>query len=120
MNLLGPYILPEFVMNSTKSLPSFLPIWASRMETLNKRGNSPLPKMTLSALVQYRLADIRDVSALSQQNLTQTLDTNYLNVAPWTLWKTALRSSDPSVLDKGQLQRMAFDPTASGLTDSQV
>lgn len=120
MNLLGPYILPEFVMNSTKSLPSFLPIWASRMETLNKRGNSPLPRMTLSALVQYRLADIRDVSALSQQNLTQTLDTNYLNVAPWTLWKIALRSSEPSILDKGQLQRMAFDSTASGLTDSQV
>ena len=126
MNSLGPYVLPEFLLkdlnsSSSNARSAILTSWATKLESLAQRGNINVPLRSAQALVQYRFGDVRTPDTFSQQNLAQILQNNpsYLVASPWRLWKMVLRSE--SNFNKGQLQRLAFDKSASsGLSGGQV
>ena len=115
MNCLAPYFLPEY-LNTTRS--DLISVWAMKMESVSQRATA-IPRLTASALLQYRLSTIANVDVMNAQDLSQQLDANYLKVAPWKLWKLSLAQSD-SAINKGLLQRLAVDRSAGSLTDGQV
>lgn len=117
---MGPYLLPEaFNVSSQKQI--LLAIWANKMDSFSQRGMT-LPRPTASALLQYRLANLKDqMDTMSLANLSLQLDANYLKVAPWRVWKLNLNQSESSsVINKGFLQRLAIDRSSGSLTDGQV
>lgn len=117
---LGPYLLPEFLVNNkNESAPALLlSVWASKIESLVHRGMS-LPRMTASALLQYRLSGIaeKDVNNTFEE-LPLQFDATYLKVAPWKFWKMNLAPSHST--NKDIFQMLDADPLADSLSSGQV
>ncbi|XP_046634836.1 uncharacterized protein LOC124313970 isoform X1 [Daphnia pulicaria] len=117
---LGPYLLPEFLVNNkNESAPALLlSVWASKIESLVHRGMS-LPRMTASALLQYRLSGIaeKDVNNTFEE-LPLQFDATYLKVAPWKFWKMNLAPSHST--NKDIFQMLDADPLADSLSSGQI
>ncbi len=115
---LGPYLLPEFLVNNkNESAPALLlSVWASKMESLVHRGMS-LPRMTASALLQYRVSGMAEKNANNTfQELPRQFDATYLKVAPWKFWKMNLAHS----VTKDIFQMLDTGPLADILSSGQV
>ena len=105
---MGVYLLPEYLMNATRTPPTtLLPIWADKIDSLSQQSGetAAFPRLTASALLQYKLSDVQNVSSLNAQNLSKMMDDiNLAKSAPWNLWRAFLPS-----IERGNLQKYATD-----------
>ena len=104
---MGIYLLPEYLMNATRTPPTtLLPIWADKIDTLSQQSiETHFPRLTASAVLQYKLSDVQNVSSLSAQNLSKMMDdVNLAKAAPWNLWRAFL-----PFIERASLQKFATD-----------
>ena len=101
-------------MNATRTPSStLLPIWADKIDSLSQQSGETLafPRQTASALLQYKLLDVQNISSLSAQNLSKMMDDiNLAKSAPWNMWRTFLPS-----IERGSLQKYATDKAITDL-----
>lgn len=125
---MGPYLLPEFLVDktniSTTASTLLLSVWANKMENYVQRG-IVLPRMTASALLQYRLSTITEEKnenmTFNELLLIKQLNPHYLlEVAPWKLWKRNLNYPHSITNDVLVHQMLDVGHLTGSLSNGQV
>ena len=109
---MGVYLLPEYLMNTTRTpLATLLPVWAETIDSLSQQsGDTIFPRPTASALLQYKMMDLKNVTSLDAQNLSRMMeDVNIAKTAPWSVWKSYLVSMDKSGIQKLAVDKIMMD-----------